>query len=151
MAKIRKAQAGLTASNKRVGPVDPTGAWTRVQEENLPPVNKKTKVSLTKDKELGATKMKKGGKISKIAKKVEKKVAKAHLKSVKVKVKVKLGKEEAPKAKNGGNWIQKAVKGMRKDKPCTGPKFGSKTCPPGSKRYNLAKTFKAIGRARKAK
>lgn len=65
MARIKKAQAGLTASNKRVGPVDPTGAWTRVQEENLPPRNKKTAVSLTKDKQLGATKMKKGGKIAK--------------------------------------------------------------------------------------
>ena len=30
-------------------------------------------------------------------------------------------------------------------------KFGSKSCPPGSKRYNLAKTFKKMGRERKAK
>ena len=42
--------------------------------------------------------------------------------------------------------IQKATKGMRKDKPCTGKKFGSKTCPPGSKRYNLAKTFRKMNR-----
>ena len=48
-------------------------------------------------------------------------------------------------------WIQEATKTMRKDKPCTGKKFGSKTCPPGSKRYNLAKTFKKMGRERKAK
>ena len=41
------------------------------------------------------------------------------------------------------NWIQGATKNMRKDKPCTGKKFGSKTCPKGSKRYNLAKTFRA--------
>ena len=47
-----------------------------------------------------------------------------------------------------GRWIQKAVKGMRKDKPCTGKKFGSKTCPPGSKRYNLAKTFKKMAKKR---
>jgi len=52
--------------------------------------------------------------------------------------------------KKGGKWIQKAVKGMRKDKPCTGPKFGSASCPPGSKRYNLAKTFKKMGKKRKA-
>ena len=54
--------------------------------------------------------------------------------------------------KEGGNgkWIQKATKGMVKTKPCTGKKFGSKTCPPGSRRYNLAKTFKKMGRARKA-
>ncbi len=52
------------------------------------------------------------------------------------------------KAKDG-KWIQKATKGMRKDKPCTGKKFGSASCPPGSKRYNLAKTFKKMGRKRK--
>ena len=31
---------------------------------------------------------------------------------------------------------------------CTGKKFGSKSCPPGSKRYNLAKTFKKMARKR---
>ena len=52
-------------------------------------------------------------------------------------------------AKGGGgkdHWIQDATKNMRTDKPCTGKKFGSKTCPPGSKRYNLAKTFKAMNK-----
>jgi hypothetical protein len=44
------------------------------------------------------------------------------------------------------NWIQKAVKGMRKDKPCTGSKFGSSSCPAGSKRYNLAKTFRKMNK-----
>jgi len=50
--------------------------------------------------------------------------------------------------KDGGdsNWIQKATKNMRTDTPCTGKKFGSKTCPPGSKRYNLAKTFKKMAK-----
>lgn len=66
MAKIKKAQAGLKASTKRVGPVDPQGAWTKVQEMNLPPRNVKTAVSLTKDKQQGATSMAKRGK--KIAK-----------------------------------------------------------------------------------
>jgi len=67
MAKMKKAQAGLKASTKRVGPVDPQGAWTKVQEMNLPPRNVKTKVSLTKDKQLGATSMtaKKGAKVAK--------------------------------------------------------------------------------------
>jgi hypothetical protein len=63
--KLRKGQAGLTASTKRVGPVDPKGAWTKVQEMNLPPRNVKTSVSLKKDKQLGATKMKSGGKMKK--------------------------------------------------------------------------------------
>ena len=44
-------------------------------------------------------------------------------------------------------WIQKATKNMRKDKPCTGKKFGSETCPKGSKRYNLAKTFRKMNKA----
>ena len=48
-------------------------------------------------------------------------------------------------------WIQKATKNMRKDKPCTGKKFGSETCPPGSKRYNLAKTFRAMNKKKAAK
>lgn len=48
-------------------------------------------------------------------------------------------------------WIQKAVKTMRKDKPCTGSKMGSSSCPPGSKRYNLAKTFKAMSKSKKKK
>lgn len=61
--KVKKAQAGLTASNKRVGPVDPKGAWTKVQEQTI--AGKKTPVSLKKDKQLGATKMKSGGKMKK--------------------------------------------------------------------------------------
>jgi len=67
-----------------------------------------------------------------------------------------LFKKEGGRAglKKGGksdkNWIQKATKGMVKTKPCTGKKFGSKSCPPGSRRYNLAKTFKKMGRERKA-
>jgi hypothetical protein len=69
---VKKMQAGgVTKSVKRVGPVDPNGAYTKVQERNLPPVNVKTSVSLKKDKELDASpiekkqassKMKNGGK-----------------------------------------------------------------------------------------
>ena len=62
-------------------------------------------------------------------------------------------REARKEFKKGGtdkNWIQKATKGMVKTKPCTGKKFGSKSCPPGSRRYNLAKTFKKMGRERKA-
>jgi len=54
---------GMKASDKRVGPVDPKGAWTKVQEKTL--AGAKGKASLKKDKELGATKMKMGGKMSK--------------------------------------------------------------------------------------
>jgi hypothetical protein len=56
---------GLTASNKRVGPVDPKGAFTKVQEKTL--AGAKGKASLAKDKQLGATKMtaKAGKKVSK--------------------------------------------------------------------------------------
>jgi len=45
-------------------------------------------------------------------------------------------------------WIQKATKNMRTDKPCTGSKFGGPSCPPGSKRYNLAKTFKKMAKSK---
>ena len=50
---------GLKASNKRVGPVDPKGAFTKVQKKTL--AGAKAKASLTKDKQLGATKMAKCG------------------------------------------------------------------------------------------
>ena len=63
MAKVKKSGlgslSGLDASNKRVGPVDPSGAWTKVQEKTL--AGAKGKAKLTKDKELGATKMAKNG------------------------------------------------------------------------------------------
>ena len=65
-----------------------------------------------------------------------------------------IGTRKYESFKKGGKadkkWIQKATKGMRKDKPCTGKKFGSATCPPGSKRYNLAKTFKKMARSKHA-
>lgn len=50
---------GLKASNKRVGSVDPKGAYTKVQKKTL--AGAKGKASLTKDKQLGATKMAKCG------------------------------------------------------------------------------------------
>jgi hypothetical protein len=63
MAKVKKSGlgslSGLDASNKRVGPVDPSGAWTKVQEKTL--AGAKGKAKLTMDKELGATKMAKNG------------------------------------------------------------------------------------------
>lgn len=55
--------SGLKASNKRVGPVDPKGAYTKVQKKTL--AGAKGKASLVKDKKLGATKMKMGGKSKK--------------------------------------------------------------------------------------
>lgn len=51
--------SGLKAPNKRVGPVDPKGAFTKVQKKTL--AGAKGKASLTKDKQLGATKMAKCG------------------------------------------------------------------------------------------
>jgi|694.fasta_scaffold42704_8 hypothetical protein len=65
MATSKKSGSltGLKASNKRVGPVDAKGAWTKVQEKTL--AGAKGKATLKKDKQLGATKMKMGGKIAK--------------------------------------------------------------------------------------
>jgi hypothetical protein len=54
---------GLKASNKRVGPIDPKGAFTKVQKKTL--AGAKSTPKLTKDKPLGATKMKSGGKVKK--------------------------------------------------------------------------------------
>lgn len=57
-------------------------------------------------------------------------------------------KKVLPKAK-GGKWIQKATASIKRrgtEGVCTGSKFGSPSCPPGSKRYNLAKTFKKMAK-----
>ena len=54
--------------------------------------------------------------------------------------------------KKGGsdkNWIQKATASIKRRGTkgvCTGKKFGGPTCRPGTKRYNLAKTFKKMAR-----
>lgn len=63
-AKKSGSLTGMKASNKRVGPVDPKGAWTKVQEKTL--AGAKGKATLKKDKQLGATKMKMGGNIAKV-------------------------------------------------------------------------------------
>ena len=50
------------------------------------------------------------------------------------------------------NWIQDAEADIERrgtEGVCTGDKFGSESCPPGSKRYNLAKTFRKMARKRK--
>lgn len=51
--------AGTKGQSKRVGSVDPKGAYTKVQKRTL--AGAKGKASLTKDKQLGATKMAKCG------------------------------------------------------------------------------------------
>ena len=68
-----------------------------------------------------------------------------------------LGKKFRDKKAKGGkadkNWIQGVNKSIKKRGTkgvCTGKKFGSASCPPGSKRYNLAKTFKKMARAKHA-
>ena len=52
------------------------------------------------------------------------------------------------------DWIQDAEKDIERrgtEGVCTGDKFGSDSCPPGSKRYNLAKTFRKMAKKRKDK
>ena len=64
-AKGSGSLTGLNASTKRDKGIDPKGAWTKVQKKTL--AGAKTTPKLTKDKQLGATKMtaKAGKKISK--------------------------------------------------------------------------------------
>ena len=52
---------------------------------------------------------------------------------------------------NKDNWIQDVTADIKErgtEGVCTGDKFGGPTCPPGSKRYNLAKTFKKMAKNR---
>lgn len=52
------------------------------------------------------------------------------------------------------DWIQKVTKDIKKrgtKGKCTGSKLGSRSCPKGSKAYNLALTFKKMAKKRKKK
>jgi hypothetical protein len=49
-------------------------------------------------------------------------------------------------------WIQKATRSIKRRGTkgvCTGAKFGGPTCRPGTRRYNLAKTFKKMAKRKK--
>jgi hypothetical protein len=49
-------------------------------------------------------------------------------------------------------WIQSANRSIKRRGTkgvCTGAKFGGPTCRPGTRRYNLAKTFKKMAKKRK--
>jgi len=51
----------------------------------------------------------------------------------------------------GDNWIgkvNKSIKARGTEGVCTGSKFGGPSCPAGSKRYNLAKTFKKMAKGK---
>jgi hypothetical protein len=59
----------------------------------------------------------------------------------------------ARKKKKSG-WIKKASASIKRRGTkgvCTGKKFGSASCPKGSRRYALAKTFRKMARKRKNK
>lgn len=52
-------------------------------------------------------------------------------------------------AKNPTNWIsgvRASIKRRGTEGVCTGEKFGGPTCKPGSRRYNLAKTFRKMAK-----
>lgn len=74
----KKMQAGgVVKSAKRVGPVDPNGAYTKVQERTLAGAKVK-KVPLTKDKELDASPLerKQAGDVAKNGKWIQKAIKK---------------------------------------------------------------------------
>ena len=64
---------------------------------------------------------------------------------------VEAGDEELEEKKEE-KWIQGAEKDIEKrgtEGVCTGDKFGGPTCKPGTKRYNLAKTFRKMAKDKK--
>ena len=59
---------------------------------------------------------------------------------------------EEKKKKKDDDWIDDAEKDIERRGTkgvCTGKNFGSDKCPPGSKRYNLAKTFRKMAKDKK--
>jgi hypothetical protein len=113
MKKVKKMQAGGVAKPaKRVGPVDPNGAYTKVQERTL--AGKKMGApKLVKDKELDASPIerKQAGAVAKNGKWIQKAIKKpgALRKSLGVKKgeKIPAGKLAAA-AKKGGKMGQRA-------------------------------------------
>ena len=62
--------------------------------------------------------------------------------------------EEALEEEKDDDWIQDAEKDIERrgtEGVCTGDKFGGPSCPEGSKRYNLAKTFRKMAKKRRKK
>jgi len=96
---------GLKASNKRVGPVDPKGAFTKVQEKTL--AGAKGKAKLTADKQLGATKMKMGGTIKKAQGGFQN--PKPYEKSVKTAKEIGLGGNSVYRVSGEGKILEKAT------------------------------------------
>ena len=163
MAKITKAKGGsvvgLKASNKRVGPVDPKGAWTAVQKRTL--AGAKGTAPLKKDKKLGATRMTADGGI-KIKKgtgvkrnpmfqlQLEKLKNERQMQRYRMDEKKKAEESRMPKGievkAKDGKWIQKAINPKHKGY-CT--PMTKKTCTP--KRKALAMTLKKMAKARKGK
>ena len=92
----------------------------------------------------------------KITKQQLKRIIKEELKAVMFEKKRK-DKErplEAALAEKDDKWIQGAEEDIEKrgtEGVCTGDKFGGPTCKPGTKRYNLAKTFRKMAKKRKKK
>ena len=64
----------------------------------------------------------------------------------------KRGRPKARKKAAKKMWIQKAAASIKKrgtEGVCTGKKFGGPTCRPGTRRYNLAVTFKKMAKKKK--
>jgi hypothetical protein len=63
-----------------------------------------------------------------------------------------MSKKKARKKAAKKMWIQGVTASIKKRGTkgvCTGKKFGGPTCRPGSRRYNLAVTFKNMAKRRK--
>ena len=77
------------------------------------------------------------------------KLTKAKLKQIiKEELEAMLSEEELEEDEK---WIQDAEKDIERrgtEGVCTGDKFGGPTCRPGTKRYNLAKTFRKMAKDR---
>lgn len=161
---VKKMQAGgVTKSEKRVGPVDPNGAYTKVQERNLPPVNVKTSVSLKKDKELDATpierkqagaKMKNGGSLKSVDK-----AKNPGLSKLPTAVRNKMGYQKnggASKMKDGGKLGSgerfAALKSKIQSKGKSAKAAGAIAASIGRKKYGAKKmTAMAVAGRKKAK
>ena len=76
------------------------------------------------------------------------------LKEIEAELRAAVEENSVLSEKKKEKWIQGAeadIKRRGTEGVCTGDKYGSKSCPKGSKRYNLAKTFRKMAKKRKKK
>jgi hypothetical protein len=151
MKTIKKAKNGTTTAKTTIRPGVTTDSTSIFKNKAKDMARKSLYAEAKGDKKLSDIYMEVASKATSDAERQKLKGKPGYDKNgYPIKKKAKSGATIA-KAKDG-KWMQKAAASIKKRGTkgvCTGAKFGGPTCKPGSKRYNLAKTFKSVAKKKK--